>query len=62
MNRVDALMSNRSNYRLEIQSVIQNITEHSLEDETSTQFLGYIVTTIMLCSVIAFRPLCLTDS
>ena len=55
-------MSNRSNYRLEIQSVIQNITEHSLEDETSTQFLGYIVMTIMLCSVIAFRPLCLTDS
>ena len=62
MNRVDALMSNRSNYRLEIQSVIQNITEHSLEDETSTQFLGYIVLTIMLCSVIAFALLPLRDA
>ena len=47
---------------MEIQSVIQNITEHSLEDETSTQFLAYIVLTIMLCSVIAFSLLLFADS
>ena len=53
MNRIDTLLSNSSNYRPEIQSVIQNITEHSLEDETSTQFLGYIVQAVMICSIIA---------
>lgn len=62
MNRIDTLMNSRNNYRMEIQSVIQNITEHSLEDETSTQFLGYIVLTIMLCSVIAFFLLLFADS
>lgn len=53
MNRVDALLNNSTSYRLEIQSVIQNITEHSLEDETSTQFLGYIVLAVMICSIVA---------
>lgn len=48
MSSVDRIFGNRTIIRPELQSIIQNITEHNLEDEASTQTVIWIIVAFIL--------------